>query len=110
MCHGQYQGALPVVIQQVKAFRDIEILKSYLLLVWSEWDCIQLGGFDKMCTLIREDFSGIGMQHHREDLIEQLDHILGQLGQGYLRQHKQGLDQFTLGLAERDYKNSGKYC
>ena len=32
---------------------------------------------------IREDFSGTGMERHREELIEWLDHVIGQLDQGF---------------------------
>ena len=43
-----------------------------------------------MCTLIREDFSGIWVGYHREDLLQRLDYILRQLdlGLGHLQQHK----------------------
>ena len=35
--------------------------------------------FDEMENSIREDFSGTGMEWHRE---EQLDHVIGKLDQG----------------------------
>jgi len=39
-----------------------------------------------MCASIREDFNGIGMGQHREELGNRLDHVLGQLdrGPGYI--------------------------
>ena len=61
----------------IRALKDIEVLKSYLLLVWSEWDISC--DFSETCTSIRENFGGIGMGHHRADLIQRLDHVLGQL-------------------------------
>ena len=64
------------VLRQVRALRDVEILKSYFLIVWTEMP--RFSGLDEMCTSIREDFSGIGMRHHREELIRRLDHILEQ--------------------------------
>ena len=75
--------------KQVRAFGDIEILKSYLLLVWSEGNpiCDQSGSFAEMLTSIREDFSGIGMGRHRGDLIERLNQILVRLDRGHHRRH-----------------------
>ena len=68
-------------IRKVRALGDIGILKSYLLLVWSEWGSIdnQFGGFVEMQTSIREDFRGIGSWGHRDDLIKQLDWIIRKL-------------------------------
>lgn len=75
------------VVRRVQALGDIEILKSYFLFVWSDW--YPPWGFAAMCTSISEDFSGIGMEHHRGELIEKLDHVLEQLDQGleYLQQY-----------------------
>jgi len=70
------------VICQVQALGDIGILKSYLLLVWLEWDRVggqSGGGISEMKIAIQKDLCGIGMGHHWEDLIKQLDHILMQL-------------------------------
>ena len=77
------------LIKQVRTLGDIEILKSYLLLVWSEGNpiCDQSGGFSEMLTSIREDFSGIGMGRHRGDLIERLNQILVRLDRGHHRRH-----------------------
>jgi len=68
-------------VRQVRALGDIGILKSYLLLVWSEWGSIddQFGGFAEMQTSIREDFRGIRSGGHRDDLIKRLDHIIQKL-------------------------------
>ena len=78
-------------VDHIRALGDIEILKSYFLLVWSEWNSLWFDGFDRTCTSIRRDFGGIGMQRHREDLVKRLDHILEQLDRGfeYLWQHSQ---------------------
>lgn len=88
-CSGRYRGTEGDVVCGVRALGDIEILKSYLLLVWSEWDIVRPGGLTEMCASIREDFSGVGMGCHREDLLRQLDHVLGQLnlGPGYPLQY-----------------------
>ena len=68
-------------IRRVRALEDIGILKSYLLLVWSEWGGLGdwCENFAEMEISIQEDFSGIEMGWHREDLIKRLDVILEQL-------------------------------
>ena len=106
-CIGRLQGSSRVVVQAVRGLGDKETLKSYLLLVWSEWDPIHSEGvhnysgqyashqksLHEMCISIREDFSGIRMREHREDLLQRLDHILGQLdlGLSHLQQYKPSL-------------------
>ena len=78
-CLGLSIGTGEGVVHHVRMLGDVEILKSYLLLVWSEWSWIRDAGFTEMRISIREDFSGIEKRHHREDLIKRLDHVLGQL-------------------------------
>ena len=92
VCWGRYCGNCADTIKTVQTLGDIETLKSYLLLVLSEWDCPDLHG---MCTSIQEDFSGIEMGRHWEDLLQRLDHILGQLGMGleHLQQHNLNLNE-----------------
>lgn len=99
------------VARQVQALGDIDILKSYLLLVWSEWDHLPSCGFCMMCTLIEEDFGGIGMGCHQEDLIKHLDYILGQLDQGlgYLKQHVPSLHEQEVQKQKSNMENSGGY-
>ena len=77
------------VVDAVRALNDIEVLKAYLLVVWSEWDYLYTDGLERMCVSFREDFGGIGMGHHRADLIQRLDHVLGELDRGseYLEKH-----------------------
>jgi len=91
VCRGRYLGSSPDVLHIVRALGDLEILKSYLLLIWSEWD--HLRGPSEMAISIREDFSGIEMGYHREDLLRHLDHVLGQLDMGleHLRKRKESL-------------------
>ena len=78
-------------IEVVRALVDIEVLKSYLFVVWSEWDWLSNSCFDEMCIVIREDFGGIEMRHYRADLIQRLDDVLGQLDRIAARQS----DYFT---------------
>ena len=69
------------VVRWAREFGDLGVLKSYFLLLWSEWFHIDSwsGGLTEMQISIQEDFGGIGMGCHREDLIKRLDHVLGQL-------------------------------
>ena len=70
----------PAAARYVRGLGDIEIFKSYLLLAWSEWEGVD--GVDEIETLIREDFGGIGMWCHRDDLIKRLDDVQRRLGSG----------------------------
>ena len=90
------------VVRAVQAFKDTEVLKSYLIPVWSEWDSLTSNGFDETCTLIEEDFGKVGMEDHRTDLIRHLDHVLGQLDRGleYLKQHNPEFDEDRLQRAK----------
>ena len=102
---GRSVGTHGDVVYRVRALGDVGILKSYLLLVWSEWNWIWSAGLDEMHSSIREEFSGIGMRCYREDLIKRLDHILGQLdrGLGHLQQHKPRIDEDGIETAKEDY-------
>jgi len=62
-------------IRRVRALGDPEVLKSYLLLFLSGLSHIDnwLESLAEVRISIREDFGGIGMAHHREDLIKRLD-------------------------------------
>lgn len=86
-CQGLLDGASPKVIGHVRGLGDLEILKSFLLLVWHEWVPLFNNGFDVMEMSIREDFCGAGMGRHRDDLLQRVDFVLGELGRGseYLR-------------------------
>ena len=79
MCKGRLRGTAPGIVRHIRGLEDIEILKSYFIVVWSEWDSLYPTGLDEMEILIREDFGRTGMGRHRKDLIEHLDHVLGQL-------------------------------
>ena len=106
ICRGRCFGTRACVVKAVRALDDIEILKSYLLLVWSEWDLLWSDGFVEMCTLIWEDFRGIGMGQHRADLIQRLDHVLAQLDRGleYIKQHEPSFNECDLRRGEAQYR------
>ena len=84
---GRPEGTGGGIIHQVRGLGSIQILKSYLLLAWSEWSLIdnQSGGLAEMQRSIQEDFCGIWMVWHRKDLIKRLDHILVTLNWELLR-------------------------
>ena len=83
VCLGRFHGSRLHIVKAVRGLGDIEILKSYFLLVWSEWDSLQDEGFDEICGSLHEDFGGVGMGHHRFDLVQRLDQILGRLDPGF---------------------------
>ena len=98
-CTGRSQGKSPSVAQIVQGLGSIETLTSYLLLIWSEWEALQ--DASRMEALVREEFSGIRMGYYRKELLQHLDHVLGQLelGSEYLQQHDPFLDRY--GVQER---------
>jgi len=104
-CSGRCWGTKQAVFQMVRALGDLEILTSYLLLVWSEWDFLMPKGFGDMCASIREDFGGEGADHHREELLRRLGHVLAQLELGleHIRQHKPSLQEGHLANRKQQY-------
>jgi len=83
------EGTWGDITRQVRILGDIEILTSYFCLVWSELGPIddRYGGLTEVLVSIREDFGGIGMGRHREDLTKRLDSILKTLNSGDLWRH-----------------------
>jgi len=102
---GYSQGTRRNVVQTVRRLGNIEIVASYLLLVWSEWGYLSPDGLDEMFILIKEDFYGVGMGYHRRDLLQHLGHILGQLDLGlrHIQQQKQGLSEDEIQLMKGQY-------
>ena len=105
ICYGRNMGSRRKVAQTIRALGDAETLTSYLLLIWSEWDWIYEDARDAMSASIREDLSGIGMGHHREELLHHLDQIFGQLDLGlrHLQRHKPNLNMFHIWMAREHY-------
>ena len=68
------------VIAHVRRLGDIDILKSYFLLIWAEKCHFNSDFVSEMQDSIKADFGGSGMEHHRRDLIERLDHVITLLG------------------------------
>ena len=98
-------------INHIRGLGDIEILKSYFLVVWSEWEYL---GFtdhlERAEVLIREDFGGIEMRDDRKDLIERVHHILGELDKGpaYLKLQWPDHNEGSTSLVKWSYKSLGK--
>lgn len=63
----------------VRGLGDIDILKSYFLLAWRDNYNLHFNSLHEMENSMREDFGGVGMEYHRKELIEHLDHVLRRL-------------------------------
>jgi len=80
ICKGRRLGDNRDTVRTVRGLNDIGILTSYLIMIWSEWKPLDGDGFVEMRTSVREDFDGVGSNgHHRAELIQRLDYILGEL-------------------------------
>ena len=86
---GRRVGTTDAVVRHIRGLGDIETLKSYFLLVWSEWNNLHDEGLREMEISMREDFGGAEGLRDREELIERLDWVLGQLslGPAHFEQH-----------------------
>jgi hypothetical protein len=105
-CQGRDRGTGGGIVRHIRRLRDLDILKSYFLLVWSEWNFLEDSGFDEMQASIVEDLGGIGMQHHRTDLIKRLDQVLGELDRGweYLNQAQWWITEDDVHKREEQYR------
>ena len=77
-------------ISKVESLRDTEILKDYLIVVWSEWDWLAPWVCSYMCDVIRKRFRGERKRGHRDELRDRLVHIQKQLDLGLDHLRKQG--------------------
>lgn len=68
------------------------------------------GGFREMQIAIQEDFDGIGMGHHRVDLIERLAYVIEQLDRGleHIHRHNPCIDERDLQSIKRRYRKLQK--
>jgi len=103
---GRYYGTQLPVVKAIRELKDIKIIKSYFLLVWSEWDYLTDDAFNESCISICEDFSEAWSGWHWTELIQHLDHILTQLGQGleHLQQHNPNLTGDNFQKMEDQYR------
>jgi len=104
ICLGRYIGTDSDVIKVVWGLKDIEVIKSYLLLTWSEWDTFD--GFKEVCASMGDNFGGVGGGCHRADLVQRLDYILVQLDQGleHLNQHNPNISGRSLQVMKDQYQ------
>ena len=102
---GQSNGSQGNIVNHVRGLGDVEILKSYLLLVWSEWHDLWPDGLREMEISIRNDFGGIGMWCHRDDLVKHLDHVQLELDRGleHFERHNPWVDE------DKIKKRKGRY-
>ena len=82
VCWARDRSTVLGAFHRIRGLGDTEVLKSYFLLAWSEWDWLYNSGLDEVEIAIGEEFGRTGMWSHREDLIERVDYVLGQLERG----------------------------
>ena len=106
ICRGWHYGTCLPVAKAVRKLKDIEITKSYFLLVWSEWGYLTDDAFNESCASIYEDFSETWGGWHQAKLIQHLDHILTQLDHGleHLQQCNPNLDGSDLQTMNDQYR------
>lgn len=81
MYYGIARGGSADVVAHVRGLGDIDILKSYFILLWTDLYVPDSSRTHAMKRSIREDFGGTEMKEHRADLLERLDHVLERLDQ-----------------------------
>ena len=96
------------VLPAIRARNDIKLLTSYLITMWSEWDCAGEWAFDGMCEVLSEEFCGDsdGVREHRKDLVVRLDSVLMELGGGleYLRMRHPDMQPDELEVIRERYR------
>ena len=98
-----------VAVRSIRQLKDAKILKSYLLLLWSERWPLRPDGFSEMHVSMCEDFAGIETGYHRTDLIRTLDQFLEQLDHEQGSPGQEMKDQYCMlkeALAEAEKKVS----
>ena len=104
VCRGRNYATRSDFVHHIRGLGDIEILRSYFLLVWSEWEALPYVG--SMEVAIRGEFCGIAMWWHRKDLTERLDRVLEQLDRGleYFNQHKPAITEAYIAHVKGHYE------
>ncbi|KAF9644081.1 hypothetical protein BDM02DRAFT_3122143 [Thelephora ganbajun] len=97
---GFNRGTRSDVMQMVRELQDVELIASYLFVVWSESTDLWLADCSTMMTLIREELCGIEAVGYRADLIQRLDYVLSQLGSWSYT--KRWYEEFRTALLEVD--------
>ena len=94
------------VLPAIRALDDIELLTSYLITMWSEWDCAGEWAFEGMCQALLEEFRGDEVREHRMALLGKLNTVLGELGKGlgYLRMWHPDMQPGELEVIRKRYR------
>ena len=110
VCAGRLYGSSTNTIKIVQGLGDVETLIAYLLLVWSEWEGLSHSAINEMCNLIGDNLSGIKMGYYRKELLQHLDHVLGQLelGLDHLQQHIPQLNEGDIQQRQSQYEKLRK--
>jgi len=66
-------------IATIRRLGGIELLTSYFIVFWSEWNLIGWYACDQVCTIIKDNFSGDEMAVHRDELLRRLNFVRGRL-------------------------------
>ncbi|KAF9644088.1 hypothetical protein BDM02DRAFT_1229846 [Thelephora ganbajun] len=85
-CGGLEWGAHSDVVQIVRELWDVELIASYLFVVWSEWTNLWKNGCPLMMALIKEELCGIEAVGYQEDLIQRLRYALLRLDPGSFKE------------------------
>ena len=72
---GRFYKATPDAVSYVRGLEDLEIIKLYIH-AWLVWYFPSTDALDEVEISIGEDFGGIGMWGHREDILNWLDYVL----------------------------------
>jgi hypothetical protein len=101
------------VLPAVRSRKDAKLLTSYLITMWSEWDCAGEWAFEGMREALWEEYcrdgvgaSAGGMEDCRKDLIARLNFVLGELGRGleYLRMRHPDMRPDEFGVIKERYR------
>jgi len=84
-CVALLPEATESVVQTIHQLGGIELIASYLHIIWSEERGLLHDNIPAIRRLIREELGGIGATGHRIDLIRRLDYVLLQFDQGQER-------------------------
>ena len=98
-----WRGGRESSLQTVRTLGDIELITSYLFVIWSEWNALEYSDCKGMQRLIREELNGIHAVGYRADLIQRLDYVLSQFdrGQEYLCSRESDFDDGDVFLSAK---------
>ena len=78
ICNGNFRGG-SLDVTYVRRLGDIDLLKSFFVLLWTEGYFPSPTGAHSTENSIREDFVGPEREKHRRDLLDRLDNVFGWL-------------------------------